>query len=350
MLTVLQVAYPLAPVGLDAAGGAEQVLAMLDRGLAARGHRSIVIACEGSKTAGELAATPAERAFDDMARRRAWQATRARIAEVLLREPVDLVHLHGVDFYQYLPQDEIPMLATLHLPISFYPERVFDLPVVCVSRAQQVTCPAGRRPPIVANGIPLDLFPMRASPKQNYALALGRVCPEKGFGLAIGAAQRAGIPLWLAGAVFPYEAHQRYFREDLLPRLAPPHRYLGPVGFAEKLRLLSAARCLLAPSLVAETSSLVTMEAMACGTPAIAFPSGALAELIDNGRTGFLVRDTVEMAAAIARTGEIDPEECRREAQRQFSADRMIDDYLALYERMASGSSVPIARTAPVPW
>ena len=344
MLTVLQVAYPLAPVSLDAAGGAEQVLAMLDRGLAARGHRSIIIACEGSKAVGTLLPVPAERTFEEETRRRLQAAVRARLREVLRREPVDLVHLHGVDFYEYLPEGDIPVLATLHLPVSFYPSRVFHLPIRlnCVSSAQQATCPAERRPPVIANGIPLDLFPARAAHKQSYALALGRICPEKGFSLAAEAARKAGVPFWVAGAVFPYPDHERYFREDLLPRLSPPNRYLGPVGFTDKVKLLSEARCLLAPSQVPETSSLVTMEAMACGTPVIAFRSGALSELIDHGRTGFLVKDVEEMAAAIGRAGEIDPDECRREARSRFSADRMIENYLALYERIASGSSVPV--------
>ena len=99
------------------------------------------------------------------------------------------------------------------------------------------------------------------------------------------------MPLWIAGQVFPYDSHVRYWEKELRPRIRAPHRYLGAVGFREKARLLSGALCLLAPSSVAETSSLVTMEAMACGTPVVGFRSGALPELIEEGHTGFVVDD-----------------------------------------------------------
>src|SRR5205085_11918601 len=161
--------------------------------------------------------------------------------------------------------------------------------------------------------------------KRNFVLALGRVCPEKGFHLALDAAERAGVPLLIAGQVFPYPAHQAYFAEQIRPRLGREARFLGPVGFARKRRLLSAARCLLVPSLVAETGSLVAMEALACGTPIIAFPAGVLGDLVEPGVTGFLVKDTEEMAEAIVLADKIDPERCREAARRRFSLDRMLE-------------------------
>src|SRR5215211_232811 len=121
-LTVLNVAYPLAPVGVDAAGGAEQVLTLLDRALAAAGYRSVVIACEGSSTFGHLIEVPREGGLlDEIARERASARHRAAIAGALERWPVDLVHLHGIDFHVYLPTPGVPVLATLHLPPGWYP-------------------------------------------------------------------------------------------------------------------------------------------------------------------------------------------------------------------------------------
>ena len=120
-----------------------------------------------------------------------------------------------------------------------------------------------------------------------------------------------------------------------MPRLDRRRRYLGPVGFIRKRRLLAAARCLLVPSLVAETSSLVAMEAAACGTPVIAFRSGALPEVVEDGRTGFLVDDVDGMAEAIRRVDRIDPAACREAARRRFSNRRMAAAYLDRYQMLA---------------
>jgi glycosyltransferase involved in cell wall biosynthesis len=165
---------------------------------------------------------------------------------------------------------------------------------------------------------------------------LGRICPEKGQHLALHAAHRADIPLLLAGEVFPYADHQAYFEDCVRPLLDRHRRYLGPVGFNRKRRLLSAARCLLVPSLCPETSSLVAMEAMACGTPVIAFPSGALPETVEHGRTGYIVDNADDMAAALQEVVAIDRQHCRRTAAARFSLHRMTNAYLALYERLVT--------------
>src|SRR5207249_5576489 len=129
--------------------------------------------------------------------------------------------------------------------------------------------------------------------------ALGRICPEKGFHFALQAAKMARADLLLAGQVFPYASHVEYFESKIVPRLDERRQFVGPVGFHRKKRLLSKAKCLLVPSTVNETSSLVAMEALAAGTPVIAFPSGALPEIVEHGRTGYLVSDVKEMAQAI---------------------------------------------------
>jgi glycosyltransferase involved in cell wall biosynthesis len=141
----------------------------------------------------------------------------------------------------------------------------------------------------------------------------------------------------LAGAVHPYETHRRYFREEIIPRLDRDRRFIGPARFERKRELLAGARCLLAPSLAPETSSLVAMEAMACGTPVVAFPSGALADIVEHGVTGYLVHDEREMADAIDAADSIDPETCRRVARERFRAERMADRYLAMYEQVLRG-------------
>jgi glycosyltransferase involved in cell wall biosynthesis len=111
--------------------------------------------------------------------------------------------------------------------------------------------------------------------------------------------------------------------------------FVGNLDFARKRRFLTAARCLLMPSLIAETSSLVAMEAIACGTPVVAFPAGALPEIIEPGVTGFLVEDAKEMAQAIHAVANLDPERCRAAARHRFPHERMVERYLGYYHYMA---------------
>jgi hypothetical protein len=339
-LTVLNVAYPFAPVGIDAIGGAEQVLYALEQALVRAGHHSLLIACEGSKAAGTLIPVPRPSGLltpEQMnnARRRHQTA----IMAALRNWRVDIVHLHGIDFSSYLPPPEIPALATLHLPVDRYSADSLvprgNLWFNCVSRAQHASCCASPRllQPI-ENGVAAEFLSTRMV-KRRFALVLARICPEKGIHLAIDAAKRAGLPLLIGGEAFPYDDHQRYFKEEIVPRLDRWRRFIGPVGFTRKRRLLAAARCVVVASQVAETSSLVAREALASGTPVVAFPQGALVDVIEHRRTGFLVDNIAEMAVAMARAGELNPEECREAARARLLLERMIDQYFAVYHRLA---------------
>ncbi len=340
-LTVLSVAYPFAPVRPDTAGGAEQVLGILDRALTRDGHRSIVLACEGSSTAGRLVETPAVRGIiDDRLRGEIHGEYRAAIERALRSERIDLVHMHGLDFEAYLPPPGVPVLATLHLPLSWYDSRALvpERPrtwLVCVSFSQQSSCPA--LPALlgyIGNGVEVGSYAPKER-KARFAFSLGRICPEKGFHHAIEAARLAGVPFILAGTVFPYVSHIRYHEELILPFLdGRRSRFIGAVGGAGKRMLLAAARCLLAPSLVPETSSLVAMEALASGTPVIAFPSGALPEIVEDGITGFIVRNVEEMAEAIREVDAIDPRTCLRAARERFSLEKMFRSYLSVYREI----------------
>lgn len=340
-LTILSVAYPLAPVSLDAVGGAEQVMSQLDHALTQAGHRSIVVACAGSRAAGTLVEVPKVEGQLDTAWAEAHERHRRAVATALERWAVDVVHMHGIDYNAYLPPPGVPVLATLHGPLSWYwdtalhPSRP-DTWLHCVSQTQHRACPATMPllPPI-ENGVPVQALTARHG-KRRFAVMLGRVCPEKGIHLAIEAAKRADIPLLIAGEVFAYATHQRYFAEKVEPLLDDQRRFIGPIGFARKRRLLTAAQCLLVPSTESETSSLVAREALACGTPVVAFPNGALPETIEHGRTGFLVSDVEEMAAAIERCRALDPALCRRVACERFSFERMADRYIGTYDMLAA--------------
>jgi glycosyltransferase involved in cell wall biosynthesis len=283
--------------------------------------------------------------FDGAVQRAMHERFRLRLVDALERRDVDLVHMHGVDFDHYLPDPGPPVLVTLHLPISWYPPDIFELDrpetyLHCVSRLQRQDCPSRvHLLPDIENGVPVARLSLRVQ-KSSLSVCLGRICPEKGFHLALDAAHRNGQPLTLAGQVFRHEQHERYFRQEILPRLDGSRRYVGVVDFERKRRLLGTARCLVAPSLVPETSSLVAMEALACGTPVVAFPSGALAQIVEDGMTGYLVKDELEMAEAMLAAAQLDPEDCRRAARERFSDQRTAARYLDVFRRLAVRSPV----------
>lgn len=330
-MTILSVAYPLLPVGPASGGGAEQILHLL------AGKDSIVIAASGSSVVGELLETPAfSGEITQEIRAEAQRVHRARIEEALARYGVDLIHFHGLDFHAYLPAANIPMLATLHLPLEWYPAGIFQLPNVflnCVSRAQASSAPVGAGLSVVSNGIDLARYEV-ASRKREFLLWLGRICPEKGVHIALEVAHRLDIPMIVAGPVHPFRAHQTYYSERVEPLLDNKRRYAGPIDLGQKIDLLSRARCVLIPSLAAETSSLVAMEAAAAACPVVGFRSGALPEIVEHGLTGFIADSADEMAEYTMRARDISPQRCRKRARERFDAGRMRREYLTLYERV----------------
>ncbi|HET6568093.1 MAG TPA: glycosyltransferase, partial [Rhodothermales bacterium] len=255
------------------------------------------------------------------------------------------VHMHGLDFLRCLPPQGVPVLVTLHLPPDWYPSETFDVTrpdtyLHCVSGSQAAACPAGARLlPEIENGVDVEGLRVRHA-RRGFVMAMGRICWEKGFHLALDAAHRADVPMLLAGYVAPYYWHRHTFEHAVKPWLDARRRFIGQVGFDRKRRLLTAARCLLVPSTCAETSSLVAMEALACGTPVVAFPSGALPDIVEHGKTGFIVRDVDEMAGAIHAAAELDPEACRAAARARFSLARMIGQYFDVYRKLAAGEAV----------
>lgn len=315
-------------------GGAEQVLRQLDKALVERGHESVVLASAGSRVRGELVELRRFESLDAQALADGRRECRERISALLWNREMDLVHMHGIDFAQYLPPEPVPVLATLHLPTSWYPEEVYRLErpatyLQCVSETQRDGCHGIVE--TISNGV--EIYRGRHA-RRNYVLSMGRICAEKNFHVAINAAGLAKVPLLIAGEIFPYAAHQSYFAEQIRPRLQKGCHFLGPVGLRRKRRLLSGARCLLVPSTVAETSCLVAMEALGCGTPVVAFAVGALREIVQHGRNGFLVEDERQMAAAIVAADALSGEECRRTVRRRFSLKAMLDNYLRLYQRI----------------
>jgi glycosyltransferase involved in cell wall biosynthesis len=351
-LNVLSVGYSLARVSEHTAGGAEQILLSLDKALTHSGHRSLVLAPVGSKCNGLLLPVQIPSGtLDESAKCEARRLFRHALVRALQQYSPDVVHMHGIDFFDYLPEVPIPVIVTLHLPLSWYQPEALCLSrpstfLIGVSESQARTAP--RRTNIdrvIQNGVNLENFhPARKC--GDYVLLMGRICPEKGTHLAMDAASEACTKLVIAGSVFAYPEHQSYFESMVRPRLGPDAVFVGAIGGMHKADLLASAKCLLIPSTAPETSSLIAMEALASGTPVIAMRSGALSEIIEEHKTGFLVRSASEMADAIKQVHVISPEACRQEAEARFSARGMVTQYLDLYRAVAVGKHLPELQAA----
>lgn len=346
---ILYVAYPLLTVSDESAGGAEQVLWTLERQMTSRGLATTVAASAGSRVSSELFTTGEPcRAPDDFERRN--QEHQDRVVEFIRRQrdgsPFHLVHDMSGSFWPRASEVDATVLSTLHLPRSFYAEQLFaNVPgnvfFNCVSRSQARSfTDLPRLQGVVTNGIALDLLPAYTDREPRRGLLwLGRICEEKAPHLALEIAHRAGMPITLAGQLYPFSYHREYFDREMAPRLRfPKVSYIDSPSRPLKRRLLRESRAVLITSQVDETSSLVAMEAAASGTPVIAFARGALPEIVGHGTTGFLVDDSEGAVQALRRVDGIDSSACVRHAWQNFSDVAMADGYTSLYDRLLKPS------------
>ena len=349
-MKILYVAYPLLPLSDDIAGGAEQVLLSVAREVASLGHEVTIAAAEGSIVPGRLLATGRVTSRVDDFERRSSEHESA-ILEHLAEHEHDVVHDMSGSFWRRSRSVSTPLLATLHLPPEFYPTEAFrrvpnDLMFNGVSCSQarrfsEVIGVEGLE--IVANGISVERFSFTQT-KQDYLLWLGRICEEKAPHVAIEIAEGLGVPLILAGQIYPFSYHQQYFDRQVRPRLRSGNmRFINAPNHAKKVELLRNARALLISSTAEETSSLVAMEAMACGTPVVALRRGALPEVIRDGTTGFIVDHASGIREAVEHIDSIMPLACREHVARLFSASRMASDYLRIYEQLLADRKLQAA-------
>src|SRR6185437_4959788 len=191
-LAVLNVAYPFSAVGRDSIGGAEQVLNAIDKAMVEAGHHSFVLATDDSKISGTLIDVPAwNEPITSSMRKHVYAYLRRAIAQALEERQIDVLHLHGVDFENYLPKTTAPIVATLHLPLYYYRANLLgtlddQIMVTCVSKTQMRDVIPFRAGRLIENGVDTNKLP-RAVPRGSFALALGRICPEKGFHIALDA-------------------------------------------------------------------------------------------------------------------------------------------------------------------
>ena len=319
-------------------GGTERIASYLTEELVRQGHDVTLFASGDSETRARLIA-PCRQALRLSGSIDCLAHHIVMLEEVFRRiDEFDLVHFH-IDYIHFplSRRFRIPQVTTLHgrldLPDLVPLYREFpEMPVVSISNSQREPLPWLRWAGTVYHGLPERLH-LCSSGQGDYLAFVGRVSPEKGVDHAIEIAGRAGLSLKIAAKVDA--ADRMYYEEVIRPLLDQPHvEFVGEVSESEKDELVGGARGLLFPIDWPEPFGLVMIEALACGTPVIAFRRGSVPEVLEHGRTGF-VCDTVEEAvAAVARLPEISRQECRRVFDERFSARRMARDYLTLYERL----------------
>ena len=323
-------------------GGTERVVSFLTEALVAMGHDVTLFASGDSVTSARLAsAWPRALRLDPSVRdpiapqMLLLEMVRARAAEF------DVLHFH-LDYWPFslFSRQATPFVTTVHGRLDLPELRpVFGAfptcPVVSISDSQRAPLPEAHFVATVAHGLPADLLtPRPVAPA--YLAFLGRIAPEKRPDRAIGIARAAGIPLKLAAKVD--RADQAYFDSEIRPMLGPDAELIGEIADHEKADFLSGAHALLMPIDWPEPFGLVMIEAMACGAPVIAFGHGSVPEVIDDGVSGFVVRDEAEAVAAVGRLPKLSRATVRATFDRRFTARRMAEDYVAVYERLAAAA------------
>ena len=314
----------------------ELVTSLLTEALVARGVDVTLFATQDSRTAGTLAGVvPHAYSEHPELDAKVWEAL--HVAHVFERAgEFDLIH-NQADFVPlaFSRLVDTPVVTTIH---GFSSERILPAYRAYDDRVHYVAISdADRHPDLhyaatIHHGIRLEDFPFDQAGTDDL-LFFGRIHPDKGAAEASAAAQATGDRLVMAGLV----QDEGYHAREVAPHLGDRIRHVGVVGGAERARTLGAAKALLHLIGFDEPFGLSVVEAMACGTPVIAYRRGSMPELIEDGVDGFLV-DTLDQAVrAMGRLGEIDRAACRATAHRRFGVERMADAYLALYERILAG-------------
>ncbi len=257
----------------------------------------------------------------------------------------DIVHDHTLIGPVYADRFAgLRVVTTNHGPFQselgdFYRAIADRTPVVAISHHQASTAIGIPVAAVIHHGVDLERFPV-GSGDGGYALFLGRMCPEKGVDAAVRIARRAGMPLRIA-AKMSEAAEQLYFEHHVQPLLGGDIEYIGEVGGADKAALLGDATCLLNPIAWPEPFGMVMVEALACGTPVVATPMGAVPEIVDHGVTGFVCQGEAALAHALTMAAGLERQACREAVATRFSAARMVADHVVLYQSLAAGTALP---------
>jgi glycosyltransferase involved in cell wall biosynthesis len=343
---IAQIAPLIEPVPPKLYGGTERVVSYITEELVRQGHEVTLFASGDSETSARLVPC-CERGLrlDPLVRDPLsyhvlmLEKVRRQVAEF------DVLHFH-TDYHSFplIRDRNLASVTTLHgrldLPDLYPLYREFcDIPLVSISDHQRLPLPPVNWRGTVYHGLPLDLYPYCENPSLDYVAFLGRVSPEKRPDRAIAIAWRAGTKLKMASKIDKVD--EEYFNTEIKP-LLDKHpsdvEFFGEIELDERRALLGNAVAMLFPIDWPEPFGLVMIEAMSCGTPVIAYRSGSVPEVVDDDVTGFIVADEIEAVAAIKRASSLDRRAIRQRFEERFSVQRMVADYVKLYE------------TLPRPW
>jgi glycosyltransferase involved in cell wall biosynthesis len=342
-------------------GGTERVIYWLTEELVALGHDVTLFASGDSRTSAKLEAGWPRALRLDGAVRDANALHLAMLERVRRQaQEFDFLHFH-LDYYPFslFSRQHTPFLTTLHGRLDL-PELhpVFNActtaPVVSISNAQRRPLPQARWIRTIYHGLPDKLLTPKPS-TPSYLAFLGRIAPEKAVDRAIRIAQQCGIPLKIAAKVDRVD--RDYYETKIRPMIvAPDVEYIGEIADHQKSEFLSGAQALLVPIDWPEPFGLVMIEAMACGTPVIAFNRGSVPEVVEDGVTGFIVEDELGAVGAVERLPELSRARVRERFDERFTARRMAQEYLAVYRslgesaaprlRVVGADQAAVARTA----
>ncbi len=351
-LRVAMLAPPWISIPAPGYGGVEAVVSALTEALVARGH-AVTLFCAPGSTSRANVRTLLDEPHPDEIERSLYEVDHVARAfgEIDLaasRDRFDVVHDHcGFTALAMADRLDTPLVHTLHGPFTadtaaFYARHGHKGALVGISRAQ-LSCAPCELGPIgsIPNPIDLRAWPLQEH-KGDYVLWIGRMTPEKGPHRAISAARAADVPLVLAGVIQP--GQQAFFDREVAPHIDGDRiRFVGEVGGSAKRSLFARARGLLMPIRWNEPFGMVMVEALACGTPVIAFPEGAVCELVIDGKTGFLVDDERAMAAAVGRLPQIAPRACRAWVSQHCDVEVVAAAYERTYRSVAlHGAARPL--------
>lgn len=321
-------------------GGTERVVAHLADALADLGHDVTLFASGDSHSRATMVPARAQALRLDPDGGCDLPAHLVMLEEVLARaDEFDILHFHTdcmqMPVFRHIATRTVTTLhGRLDLKdlVPFY-ARFTSFPLVSISDHQREPLRFAHFVGTVHHGLPADLLPFTAEPAGDYLAFLGRISPEKRPDRAIEIATRAGMKLKIAAKVD--KADEAYFRECIEPLLAHPLvEFIGEIGDADKPAFLGGARALLFPIDWPEPFGLVMIEAMACGTPVVAFRCGSVPEVVDDGVTGFIVDDLEDAVRVLARLDELDRRRVRTTFEARFSTEAMARSYVRIYERL----------------